>query len=33
MQSLRIGLLADTHIPHRLDRLPAAVGRIFAGVV
>ena len=32
MQSLRIGLLADTHIPHRLDRLPAAVGRIFAGV-
>jgi len=32
MQSLCIGVLADTHIPHRLDRLPVTVGRIFAGV-
>lgn len=32
MQSARIGVLADTHIPHRLARLPGAVARIFAGM-
>jgi len=32
MQSLRIGVLADTHVPHRLRRLPPVVGRIFSGV-
>lgn len=32
MQTLRIGVLADTHIPHRLTHLPAAISHIFAGV-
>jgi hypothetical protein len=32
MQVVRVGVLADTHIPHRLDRLPGAVSSIFAGV-
>jgi len=32
MQTLRIGVLADTHIPHRLPRLPAAIAHIFADV-
>ncbi|MDY7040152.1 MAG: metallophosphoesterase family protein, partial [Chloroflexota bacterium] len=31
IQGLRIGVLADTHIPYRLDGLPAVVERIFAG--
>lgn len=29
---LTLGLLADTHIPHRLDRLPQAVFEAFNGV-
>jgi len=32
MQSARIGVLADTHIPYRLARLPTDVERIFTGV-
>jgi putative phosphoesterase len=32
MKTLRIGVLADTHIPHRLLRLPEQVFAIFDGV-
>ena len=30
--TMTIGVLADTHLPHRMDRLPEAVFRIFQGV-
>lgn len=29
MQSIRLGVLADTHIPHRLAALPAAIPEVF----
>jgi hypothetical protein len=32
MSTLTIGLLSDTHIPHRLKRMPVAVLDAFAGV-
>lgn len=29
MQTIRLGVLADTHIPHRLDALPAGIPEVF----